>query len=159
MPFEEVTFSKPEESGHDDAYAEVLAAMTAGPELDKLVHRKIFGVKEKRIYKREWSTDYYYIPSGKPWRTHQIDARPIPRYSRDIAAAWLIIDRDVNNGGCPAIVNDDNGHWAVATSGIQNVPEGPDTFDCYSTFIIEKGRWYDTVPMAICMHYLKEEER
>ena len=37
----------------------------------------------KKIYYSEWDTDKHYpmyIPSGKPWRTHQIDAKPIPNF-------------------------------------------------------------------------------
>ena len=32
--------------------------------------------------------DYYYIPSGKPPRTHMIDARPVPHFSSNISATF-----------------------------------------------------------------------
>lgn len=65
-------------------------------ELDVEIARVIFGIK--RVYGRGgigWAGEHelYYIPSGKPWRTHSIDAIPVPRYSTDIAAAWLVVER------------------------------------------------------------------
>ena len=35
---------------------------------------------------------------------------------------WL--ESITREGACPALVNDDNGHWAVAFTGFQNVPDG-----------------------------------
>lgn len=60
-------------------------------EIDALILKTFFGVK--KTYKTEWSTDHYYIPSGKPWRTHSIDARPVPRFTEDIAAAWTVVEK------------------------------------------------------------------
>lgn len=73
----------------------------AGVELDVQVLRALFGVK--RVYCRygqPWTPDMetptdraFYIPSGKPWRTHSIDAVPAPRFSTDIDAAWAVVER------------------------------------------------------------------
>ena len=74
----------------------------ADRELDVRVTREVFGVK--RVYCRygklwneataEHPSDRpFYIPSGKAWRTHHIDALPVPRYSTDIAAAMLVAER------------------------------------------------------------------
>ena len=35
----------------------------------------------------------YYIPSGKPWRTHQIDSRPLPRFARFLDAQKPLWDK------------------------------------------------------------------
>lgn len=48
----------------------------------------------KKIYYSEWDTDKsspMCIPSGKPWRTHQIDARPVPCFTRDIDACFRVL--------------------------------------------------------------------
>jgi hypothetical protein len=50
--------------------------------------------------------------------------------------------------GC-ALVNDDNGHWAVASAGMQNVPESDGPFDFLATFAIEKRFWRSSVREAI----------
>lgn len=50
--------------------------------------------------------------------------------------------------GC-ALVNDDNGHWALVFDGIQNLPVGKRTQDIASTFYIEKKHWRQTVRKAI----------
>ena len=47
-----------------------------------------------------------------------------------------------------ALVNDDFGHWAVATSGMQNVPRNPPD-DIQTTFFIEKAEWKDSIEEAI----------
>lgn len=38
-------------------------------------------------------SDYflYYIPSGKPWRTHTIDAKLLPHWSTDRDSAWELL--------------------------------------------------------------------
>lgn len=63
----------------------------AGPALDALIAARVFGIK--RLYYPSGPLWPQYIPSGKPWRTHQIDAQPLPRFSQDIAAAWAIVER------------------------------------------------------------------
>jgi len=55
-----------------------------GRELDIVIAAKVFGIK--KIYYEEWDTEHdspMYIYSGKPWRTHQIDATPLPHFSTD----------------------------------------------------------------------------
>jgi hypothetical protein len=60
--------------------------------MDLLIAREIFGIK--KIHYEEWDTGHEwpnYIPSGKPWRTHRLDAEIVPQYSDD--AAWLVVKR------------------------------------------------------------------
>ena len=64
---------------------------------------------------------------------------------------WL---EDVTRkGACPAIVNDDNGHWAVSFEGMQSVPqnihEGDDPKDVNTMFFIRKHQWKSTIASAI----------
>lgn len=62
-----------------------------GIELDLIIAEQIFGVK--KVYYSEWDEkkEYpEYIPSGKPWRTHQIDAKYIPHFSTDPSASYLL---------------------------------------------------------------------
>lgn len=65
--------------------------LEAGTELDATILERVFGFPKRKTFIPVYSVDRYYIPSGKPLRTHQIDAVPVPRFSRDLAAAWLII--------------------------------------------------------------------
>jgi hypothetical protein len=70
------------------------AQLEAGPELDVEVQRVVFRTKIKTIRCPNDNPDWpMYIPSGKPWRTHAIDAVPVPKYSTSIEAAWLIVAR------------------------------------------------------------------
>lgn len=48
-----------------------------------------------------------------------------------------------------ALINDDNGHWAVAFGGFQNVPEGNTPWDIQTTHFVEKGKWRDDIRSAI----------
>ena len=59
---------------------------------------------------------------------------------------WL--ERQVKRGACPALVNDDNGHWAVAFDGVQNVVTGRPK-DVATTFFIRAERWRSTARRAI----------
>ena len=53
--------------------------LAAGRELDAEVATKLFGLKPFEI-----DGYWQYIPSGKPRRTHMIDAVPLPAFSTDI---------------------------------------------------------------------------
>lgn len=88
--------------------------------LDIEVIKTVFGVKRVHCrYGQPWdeataeheSDRPFYIPSGKPWRTHSIDAIPVPRYSQDIAAAWLVATRLVEQGYEVLVSNEADG-WS-----------------------------------------------
>jgi len=79
-----------------------------------------------------------------------------PDYSTSIAEAWKVVERQVSKGACPALVNDDNGHWALAGEGFQNVPANGDVGDIVTTFFVPKEYWVDEAPHAICLALLLE---
>lgn len=83
--------------------SETIDGLPVGNELDELVMRKIFGWKKDIFYLSEDSDFPYYIPSGKPKRTHMLDARPLPRFSRDIPAAWEVVKKMIEHGWLAAI--------------------------------------------------------
>jgi len=61
---------------------------------EKLNNRLVESVGIKKIHYEEWDTEHQipmFIPSGKPWRTHQIDAMPVPKLylSMDACLTWL----------------------------------------------------------------------
>ena len=60
---------------------------------------------------------------------------------------WL--EKITEDGACPAVVNDDNGHWAVVFNGFQNVPDGDGPQDIQTTFFIKAGQWFDSIRDAI----------
>ena len=60
---------------------------------------------------------------------------------------WL--EKQAKNGCCIGLVHDDNGHWAVSGSGIQNCPVGRDPEDIDTTFFVFKGEWRNTIREAI----------
>jgi hypothetical protein len=47
------------------------------------------------------------------------------------------------------LINDDNGHWAVSGSGMQNCPMGDEPEDIQTTFFVEAGKWKNSVREAI----------
>jgi hypothetical protein len=61
----------------------------------------------------------------------------------EIRLAWL----SKQEGS--ALVSDDNGHWAVATTGTQNVPPGKDPCDISTQFWIKKAEWRNSIREAI----------
>jgi hypothetical protein len=113
--------------------------MGAGKETDVEILVRIFGYPRKKIFVPEWaegSTEFYYIPSGKPKRTHMIDAQPVPLFSDSISAAWLIvrhlkakglgvsIDDFSDVAGCSILAPVKDGCWeAVAMVRAKTAPE------------------------------------
>lgn len=65
----------------------------------------------------------------------------------------------VGGGACPAIINDDFGHWAVMFDGMQPCTSGPDGGEGWdSTFIATaETKWFDTIREALD-HALDEWE-
>jgi len=58
----------------------------------------------------------------------------------------------IENGNCPALINDDAGHWAISESGFQPVVmDEPIEMD--TTFFIEKEDWKNTVREAVVGFY------
>ena len=125
-----------------------------GAAMDVYVLRALYGVK--RVYEMEgrpWSEGApypYYIPSGKPWRTHRIDAQPVPRFSTSIAAAWTIVERLGDLGACCVSVDREQiaGHVMV---DVKVVWTGPNVGDHGNTFRAAA----ETAPLAICVGALK----
>jgi hypothetical protein len=77
----------------------IITDLQPGPDLDVLFLEKVYGFPRKKTFMTEYSTDPYYIPSGKPRRTHLIDARPVPRFSRDDATALAALERFAEKRG------------------------------------------------------------
>lgn len=67
------------------------------------------------------------------------------------------LERLVDTGDCPGIINDDKGHWAVSGQGHQSIlpVDGPD--DVETSFFVEGGKWKNSVREAIDA-YLTEAE-
>ena len=76
-------------------------------EVDKLFLSRVFGFPARKIFTPDWAEGdtsiLYYIPSGKPRRTHMIDAEPVPYYSSLLDAAMKGIEKI-------------EGHWLRLTS-------------------------------------------
>jgi len=54
------------------------------------------------------------------------------------------------DGAAPALINDDNGHWALAFDGWQNVPRDDKPCDIQTCFFVEKDLWHEEPGVAIC---------
>jgi hypothetical protein len=84
----------------------------------------------------------------------------VKEYSTDISAAWEIVKKLVEEGFCPALIYDDEGHWALATEGTQNLPDEGQPL--YTSFLVPSEYLCDTESMAICRDTLlllfEEEE-
>lgn len=73
-------------------------------ELDKAL-LILTGVPEKKIWRPSWieaepeadwdewdKQQWYYIPSGKPRRTHSLDEKSIPYFSSNLIEAWRLVE-------------------------------------------------------------------
>jgi hypothetical protein len=55
----------------------------------------------------------------------------------------------VEKGFCPALVFDDNGHWALTMEGIQTMTDSDDPVDVNMTMHVQAAQWRDTIPDAV----------
>ena len=119
----------------------------AGIELDALVALRVMDIKRLHYpgYAGDGKKVPYYIPSGSSWATHAMTSVPLPKYSTEIAAAWLVVDkmrgRWATNGSAAAagvfrLEQDDEGGFRVALG------EGPDS--------AERSVTAPSAPEAIC---------
>jgi hypothetical protein len=67
-----------------------------------------------------------------------------------------VIELLIKNGTSMALLDDDAGHFAVSTSGMQNVVED-EPIDVVTTFMVEKSEWKNSVREAV-LHFLNEFE-
>jgi hypothetical protein len=128
--------------------------MDAGLELEAIIIERIFDVKRSKIRHETGSNYQHYVPSGKPWRTHMIDARPVPWFSRDMTAAMQVVEAMAARGfWCQMRTPfragaDGDGYWAGftphSTTGWNGRPD----------------HWTsaETLPLAICLAALKAVE-
>ena len=139
--------------------------LEAGRELDALVAEQHFGWQWALFEQAftEAATRTLVLPnssmlerpaSGKEQRSKHYHCR-VPHYSTDDAPAWEVVDKLLDEGYCPALLYDDNGHWALSLEGMQNVPIGPDPQDIATSFFINADMWCDTRPLAICRAVLE----
>lgn len=64
----------------------------------------------------------------------------------DIRAQFCYYMQELmNSGDCNSLLNDDDGHWAIASDGIQTI--GQD--DVQTTFFCEKKFWKKTPEQAL----------
>jgi hypothetical protein len=132
-------------------------------EIDALVAEKVLGCHVQRHYfggaVGRKGGEFIYADCGCTPPVHgdwgEMECGEILGYTTDIAAAWQVVEKLNAEGGCYSLINDDNGHWAMASDGIQNVPDGDDPADIATSFWVEKDLWADTAPMAICLAALK----
>ena len=65
----------------------------------------------------------------------------------------FIMEQLSNLGQAPNLLYDDNGHWAVTSTGFQSVPNKDDPEDVETHFFIEAKEWKDT-PREALKYYL-----
>lgn len=62
-----------------------------------------------------------------------------------------LINRFESEGEGNALISDDQGWWAVATSGFQNLPDPPG--DVETMFFIEKAQWRPSIREALALFF------
>ena len=66
-----------------------------------------------------------------------------------------VVEKLIKEGGCPALIYDDRGNWALAMDGMQNIPSGDEPADIETTFFVEKDLWCKDPRIAILRAALK----
>lgn len=67
--------------------------LLTGRHLDRAVMIHVCDIKPARIFIPDWedtpdSDNFWWVPSGKPKRTHMIDATSIPHFSMSRDSCW-----------------------------------------------------------------------
>lgn len=129
--------------------AEEIKQLKAGRELNALMLEVVFKFPRKKLFPPEyWEegdepfSSYWYIPSGKPKRTHMIDARAVPDFSGSITAAWHIVETLRANYDIQ--INPKEPLRGVRVSLAPLVRQGSNA--CASRFSANE----ETAPLAIC---------
>lgn len=63
--------------------------------IDRALDLKLAEAIGIAVYYNEWDSQKeipMHIPSGKPWNTHSMEAKPLPNYSRNYGAAFSLLD-------------------------------------------------------------------
>lgn len=60
-----------------------------------------------------------------------------------------VLESLVENGICPNLLFDDNGHWAISLDGFQNVASGEDTSDVGIVSFVEAADWKNSIYEAV----------
>ena len=60
---------------------------------------------------------------------------------------WL--EKQTRKGGCPALVYDDNGHWALSWTGMQNVVTGKNGEEVRTSVHVPAKAWKPSIRKAI----------
>lgn len=76
-------------------------------------------------------------------------------YTGDWALAGPLLEDLTERGYCPALVFDDNGHWAVTSDGTQNTPMSAEPEDIWTTFEVPASAWCGDPKEAIVRAYLE----
>lgn len=81
-------------------------------------------------------------------------AELIDNFKDNKISVEYVLEQLSDMGHCPALIFDDNGHWAVTSAGVQDVSleEGPS--DISTCFFIEAHEWKNTVREAV-LYYLE----
>jgi len=61
-------------------------------------------------------------------------------------------------GGCPNLLYDDDGRWAVTDDGYQNVNTTEEAIDIKTSFFVEKEKWEDTIYKALENYFKRSSE-
>lgn len=77
----------------------------------------------------------------------------------DFLSVDFILEELSKIGMCPSLIYDDNGHWAIATDGFQNVASGDEPQDMEIIhYNIEAKYWKNTVREALLFFINKDDE-
>lgn len=71
------------------------------------------------------------------------------KYLAELSANGLdeCLEQLANDGFCPAILNDDNGHWALVFDGVQTIDTKKS--DWSGSYFVEKKYWKNSVLEAV----------
>jgi Phage ABA sandwich domain len=122
---------------------EMIAEELPGARLDSWVQANLMTVPPLFAYTKMGGPSIDYFPQGHQERiaiSDRVMAEEVPNYSTDIAAAWKVVET-INSRGWPFCIQLTADGRVVAESS---------SMECNSSDFFNDGRFYTTVPEAIC---------
>lgn len=102
----------------------------------------------KKIYYGDWDEDKIspmFIPSSKPWRTHSIDAIPVPNFTSSLDACFRWLTPKIEYVEVVIFCDKERG------SGKQGLGYSAQLRDEADNIKGHSPEWYETPSLALCL--------
>ena len=110
-----------------------------------VAQRDVF-LEEKGEWKEGEDYTFEFDPSIDDLGNQILDCIKNWRYALPVE---FILEELVKLGWAPCLLNDDAGHFAIVSDGMQNIPDPEVKIDIQLEFCVQKDKWHDSIRDAL----------